>query len=328
MNKKLRFLILGTSSALLMLGAVAGATAQEVTLRLGHIFADTHPIGIGATALSDYVAKESGGRMRVAVFPASQLGGLRALEDAAASGLLDITQSSAPSLQAIYEPAAVLTIPYAFRDAAHLQAAWSGSIGQKMRDDLVTQNELRVLSTFPQPPRHISANDPIANVDDLKGTRIRVPQVPSWVAFFEKIGAVPTPIELGELVTSLQLGIVTAQENPYATIESMKLSDVQTYLVPTGHVRTLDFFLLSNATYQKLPEDLRKIVMDGGVVAEKAVIAEWEKASESALARLQDAGMKLVDVDVQSIMDASGDLYKEFLTSENQKVFEDIQKIQ
>jgi len=302
--------------------------AQEYTLRLGHIFADTHPIGKGASALSRHVEEKSDGRVRVAVFPASQLGGLRAMEDSAASGLLDITQSSAPSLQAIYKPASVLTIPYAFRDAAHLDKVWSGPIGEHMREELIKQNKLHVLSTFPQPPRHISANAPIADVGDLKDLLIRVPQVPSWVAFFEMVGAVPTPIELGELVTSLQLGVVTAQENPYATIESMKLSDVQKYLVPTGHVRTLDFFLLSDATYQKLPEDLRKIVIDGGAIAEATVIAEWNKTSDAALANLQEAGMELVEVDVQSIMDATKDLYKEFLAPENQTIFEEIQKIQ
>lgn len=308
-------------------GLGGAALAAEFNLRLGHIFADTHPIGKGALALSEHVAEASEGRVKITVFPAGQLGGLRALEDAASDGLLDIAQSAAPSLQAIYAPVSVLTIPYAFRDEAHLEAAWGGPIGERMRAELIEEAGLRVLSSLPQPPRHISAKAPVTGVDDLAGLRIRVPQVPSWVAFFEKVGAVPTPIELGELVTSLQLGLVTAQENPYATMDSMKLADVQDYLVPTGHVRTLDFFLLSDATYQELPEELRAIVLEGGAVAERTVTAEWSRASETALTHLREAGMELVEVDVESIREATADLYKEFLDQENQELFEAIQEI-
>jgi TRAP-type C4-dicarboxylate transport system substrate-binding protein len=62
-------------------------------------------------------------------------------------------------------------------------------------------------------------------------------------------------------------------------------------------------------------------------VAEETVIAEWAKASEGALAKLQAAGMTLVEVDVQSIIDAGAGLYKDFLTPENQALFEDMQQV-
>ena len=250
-----RSLLRGAAAAAAFAGLLGAASAQEFTLRLGHIFPDTHPIGRGAQALKAHVERESKGRLRVSVFPAQQLGGLRSIEDSASSGLLDIAQAAAPTLQAIYKPASVLTLPYAFRDEAHLKAAWASPIGRQMREDMVKQVKLHVISSFPQPPRHLTAAKAIRTPDDLKGVKIRVPEVPSWVAFFRKLGAVPAPIELGEIVTSLQLGVVTAQENPYATIQSLKLADVQKFLIPTGHVRTFDFFVLSDATYQKLPED-------------------------------------------------------------------------
>lgn len=308
-------------------GSLCAASAQEFTLRLGHIFPDMHPIGRGALALKVHVERESKGRVRVSVFPSQQLGGLRSIEDAASNGLIDIAQAAAPTLQAIYKPASVLTLPYAFRDEAHLKAAWASPIGQQMRADMVKQVRLHVISSFPQPPRHLTASKSIRTPDDMKGLKIRVPEVPSWVAFFRKLGAVPTPIELGEIMTSLQLGVVTAQENPYATIQSLKLADVQKFLIPTGHVRTFDFFVLSDATYQKLPEDLRKVVLDGGKEAEKVVIENWDKVSDSAKEALVKAGMTLVEPDVPAFIKAQEGLYKEFLAPEHQKIFEDIQAI-
>jgi len=80
--------------------AAMPATAQEFTLRLATIFPDGHPIGRGAAALKAHVENESDGRVRIQVFPNSQLGGLRLIEDAAASGLVDIAQAAAPSVSA------------------------------------------------------------------------------------------------------------------------------------------------------------------------------------------------------------------------------------
>ncbi|MCX7324196.1 MAG: TRAP transporter substrate-binding protein [Hyphomicrobiales bacterium] len=317
----------GVVAAAAIAGSLCAASAQEFTLRLAHIFPDTHPIGRGALALKTHVERESKGRVRISVFPAQQLGGLRSIEDAASNGLLDIAQAAAPTLQAIYKPASVLTLPYAFRDEAHLKAAWAGVIGQQMRSDMVKQVRLHIISSFPQPPRHLTATKAIKVPDDLKGVKIRVPEVPSWVAFFRKLGAVPVPIDLGEIVTSLQLGVVTAQENPFATIQSLKLADVQKFVIPTGHVRTFDFFVLSDATYQKLPEDLRKVVIDGGKEAEKVVIENWDKVSESARDALVKAGMTLVEPDVPSFIKAQEGLYKEFLAPDLQKIYEEIQAI-
>lgn len=301
--------------------------AAEFSLRLATIFPESHPIGQAANALKAYVEEHSGGRMDVTVFPAGQLGGLRQIEDAAASGLLDITQSAAPTLAAIYPTAGALAVPYAFRDDAHLQAVWGGEVGDQIRAGLTETTGLHVLSTLPQPARHMSSSDPVRSVEDFKGLRVRVPQVPSWVAFFEGVGAVPTPIDLGELVTSLQLGVVNAQENPWASMESLKLYDVQKYLIPTGHVRTLDFFLLSGKTYDALPEDLRAVLMEAGKVAEETVVKEWTASTDAALASLQEKGMELLDIDTAAIAAANPDLYKEVLSDEDQKVFEAMQAV-
>jgi tripartite ATP-independent transporter DctP family solute receptor len=307
--------------------AAAPATAQEFTLRLATIFPDGHPIGRGAAALKAHVEKESNGRVRIQVFPNSQLGGLRSIEDAAAGGLLDIAQAAAPTLQAIYKPAAVLALPYAFRDAGHLEAAWKSPVGETMRRQMVEQVKLHVLATFPQPPRELTAKRAVRSAADAKGLKIRVPDVPTWVAFWKKVGAIPTPIDLAELVTSLQVGVVEAQENPLATIQSLKLADVQKFVILTGHVRTLDWFVLSDATYRKLPDDLRKIVMDGGREAEKATLEGWTRLGEEARKSLAAAGMTIIEPDVKSFIDAQQGLYKEFLTPDLQKVYEDIQAV-
>ena len=250
------------------------------------------------------------------------------MEDSISAGLLDISNSSAPTLQTLYAPLAVITMPYTFRDEAHLQAVVNGEIGQGIYDGMRNAIGVRVLSTFNQPARHVTSNKRFSDAAGAKGLKIRVPEVASWVAYWEKLGASPTPMDFGEVVTSLQLGVIDAQENPYVTIAAFKLNEVQDYLIPTGHVRTADFLIMSEKSFDKLPADLQKIVIDGGIHAQKVVNDAWAAQSETARQTLVDGGMELIEVDVQSFRDAEQGLAAEFLSPELQELHSRIQAVQ
>lgn len=305
------------------------AYAQKKTFKLGHIYPTTNPIGRGAEIFKKVVEDNSGGRLTIEVYPNQQLGGLRQLEDNTRMGIIELCYGATATFSTIHEPTAIWTLPYTFRDADHLYRVVRGNIGTKIYNDMIAKTGARVISTFYEPLRHVTSNVRIGSAADCKGLKIRVSQTPPWIAYWKKLGASPMPIDLGEVYTSLQAGLVVAQENPYIMIHTKKFYEVQKYLIPLGYVRELDWFMINNKVFEALPKDLQEVVLQAGKAAEDLVNKEWPAEDESAGKDLITKGMQLVTgVDQEPFRKAAKEFYKEFLKQrESQELYENIQAL-
>src|SRR5258708_39780303 len=96
----------------------------------------------------------------------------------------------------------------------------------------------------------------------MKGLKMRVPDVPAYLALPKSCGANPTPIAFAEVYLALQNGTVDAQENPLPTIEAKKFYEVQKYIVLTGHITESLVTIVASGTRAKLAEADRKIFSD------------------------------------------------------------------
>ncbi len=116
--------------------------------------------------------------------------------------------------------------------------------------------------------RHTTSNKPIKSCADMKGLKIRVPDVPAYLAMPRACGANTTPIAFAEVYLALQNGTVEAQENPLTTIEAKKFYEVQKHIVLTGHiVDHLNTVVAKRALGQALagrPDDLHRGCPGGG----------------------------------------------------------------
>jgi len=303
------------------------AYAKAKVLKLGHVFTANHPMAMGAEVFKEFVDKESNGRLEVKIFPNAQLGGIRAMEDSCRAGIQEIAQSCAPTLQVLYDVIAVFTLPYTFRSEEHLRHVVNGDIGREIYQGIIDKVGIRPIATIYQLPRHLTSNVWVKSAADLKGLKIRVPEVPSWVAFWKKLGASPVPIDSAEMYTSLQLGIVNAQENPYNSILQQNLYEVQKYLIPTGHVRTLDWYMINNNLLKSLPKDLQEVILRGGEKMADYINSTWSATSESARQELLAKGMKLIEPDHESFRKAQEGFYKQFLKPELQELYEKMQAV-
>jgi TRAP-type C4-dicarboxylate transport system substrate-binding protein len=140
----------------------------------------------------------------------------------------------------------------------------------------------------------------VKNLADLKGMKIRVPEIPVSVESWRAFGANPTPMAFGEVYTGLQQGVIDGQENPLAIISSAKLAEVQKYVVKTKHIYGYVALAMSEKSYQKLTPDQRAAIVEA---AKEATAFEnklvWD--NEAQLAKdLQAKGMQFVDVDTPS----------------------------
>ncbi len=160
--------------------------------------------------------------------------------------------------------------------------------------------------------RHITnGKHPVNKPEDLKGLKIRTQENEIHIAAFKALGAQPTPMAWTEALTGLQQGVVDAQENPAIVADQFKLYESkQKYMTLTGHVYSVAMFMMSQKTYDKLPEDLRAIVLEEGQKAgakQRDLIVEMEKES---IQKLKDNGVEIIeDVDLVPFQEAVKPVY-------------------
>ena len=114
-------------------------------------------------------------------------------------------------------------------------------------------------------------------------------------AAFRQLGADATPMAWGEVFTSLQQGLLDAQENPIPIIYTFKLNEVQKYLSLTAHVYSPAPVLLSGKTWEKLPPEIQKIMLDTArevAKYERDMIREQE---QKTLGELRVRGMTVIE---------------------------------
>ena len=98
-------------------------------------------------------------------------------------------------------------------------------------------------------------------IEDLRGLKIRVPNVPIFVKVWEELGAKPTPMAFSEVFTSLQQNTIEAQENPLDLIDGASFVKSQKHVSLTAHVRSWIYVVIGEDKLNSMPADLRTIVL-------------------------------------------------------------------
>lgn len=289
----------------------AEGTGEPVVLKLGHIAGEQDPWNLGAKKFAELVDAKTNGQVKVDVYPSSALGNDRDLIEGMQLGSVDLALV-AGVLSNFYEPYSILELPYLFRDRDHMQKVLYGPIGDKLKEDLRANAQIRGLEFWERTPRELTANKKVMTPADLTGIKIRVPEIPASIAAWKAMGATPTPMAFSEVYSSLQTGVIDAQENPLALIESSKLNEVQKYVINTNHVYGYVLLTMSDAAYQKLTPEQQKAVDEAAKEAteyENKIVYEQEAELTK---KLKEAGTEFVDVDVTPFMEKAKSVHAEF----------------
>ncbi|MDH4181049.1 MAG: sialic acid TRAP transporter substrate-binding protein SiaP [Betaproteobacteria bacterium] len=290
-----------TLIALALAAVAAPALSQQVTIRWGDVVPATHPSVQMIERVAADVKAKSNGRIAIQAFPAGQLGGSRDMIDAVANGAQQIVTEGAANFGAWVPSISVVEAPYVWRDAAHLQKAMSGPVGQKFNETLVKARGMRILGTTYYGTRHITTTSKeVKTPADLAGFKLRVPENDVFKAMAEAWGAKPTPMNFGELYLALKQNVVDGQENPLPTIKSGKFDEVQKYLVLSGHIITPRLVVVNEAFWQGLSAADRKLVEDAiraGIAWQDEELARQEK---SLVDTFKAAGMTVITPDANA----------------------------
>ncbi|MBB6310228.1 TRAP transporter substrate-binding protein [Xanthobacter tagetidis] len=279
-------------AAALLLGAAAPASAQT-TLKYTFVNPMNSHFGAAATAFKETVEKESGGKIKVDIFPGGALGGEREIVESLQLGTIDMAMTSTSVVANFVPELLVFDIPFIFRDTAHARAVVDGQIGQDILAKVKDKGVIG-LGYGENGFRHLTNNKrAVETPADLSGLTIRTMENPIHITAFKELGARPTPIAWPELYAALQQGVVDGEENPLSNILTAKLYQVQKYLTLTGHVYAPTLVMISPAAWNKLTPDQQKILKDAvakAIVAQRKAVEELEA---NAVKTLKDQGMQV-----------------------------------
>ena len=277
---------------LLMAGAAIlaltiAADARELTLGLQDN--EATPVYKGAEEFANKLAEISGGELTVNLFPSATLGDFKAMVQQSQAGELDMVITGYPDMSYTIPELKLIGAPYVISDYAQLKEVVAGPWGQEMAGKFEEQG-IHVLDVWYYGTRQTTANKPINSIDDMKGLRLRTPNVPFLIAYAEAVGATPAPVAFPEVYLALQTNQVDAQENPLTTIDAQKFYEVQSSVAMTGHFVASSAVLVGKPAWDGL-SDQEKEWVETAIAAGGALNDELLRTGEAELvATFEDPG--------------------------------------
>ena len=305
----------------------AASGDEPIEIVISHIADENHTWHKGSEKFKEVAEEKSGGRLKVTIYPNSQLGNeIDTIQSILTGGGCDIT-FTAESMQTYAEELGVIGMPYAIKSEEQLYKVLDGEVGKEM-EDIMLNSGMRVLGYFVRGPRNITSNTPIKTPDDLKGFIIRTPQSPMTVAAFEAMGAKPTPMAFSEVFTSLQQGVINGQENPLAMIKSGSLYEVQKYVNETEHLRAWVYIAMGEKKYQSLPDDLKEVVNEAAKEAQEYEHELFLEDEKKLKGELEEKGMEFVEVDQSLFSEKAIPGVEAILTDKQKALYDKIKAVQ
>ena len=299
---------------ILTAAGIDSGTCQEktVSLKLGHAVAPEHPYHLGAVKFAELVAQRTGNKVKIDVYPSTQLGNERDMVEGLQLGTMDLVVTSTGPLGGFVPKMFVVDLPFLFRDREHAYKVLDGPIGKDLFEAFAPKG-IKGLAFWENGFRQITNNvRPIEKPEDLKGIKIRTMENKVHLASFRAFGASPTPMAWSEVYTALQQKTIDAQENPIAIIYHQKIAEVQKYLTLTGHFYSPTPLLMSLKAYSALPKDIQKIMDDTAIECATYERNLLRDSEAKQIAELKAKGMQVTTPNKKSFQDAAASVYKEF----------------
>jgi tripartite ATP-independent transporter DctP family solute receptor len=307
---------------LLSLTGLQPAGAQAPAKKLVRIHtAGPADLGVDNTMMAHqfmtYVNANSS-TVEVKVFPNSQLGQSREVIEAMRLGSGASGTTGGPAEYASFvKRIGVLGLPFMWKSYEHAIAVLDGPVGKELEGDMEKAG-FKVLSwAVSWGYRNVvTAKKEVKTAADLKGLKIRTIPTKVFVAAVNAMGANATPMNFGEIYTSLQSGVLDGYEHTAATTVSFKLNEVACCIAMTRHLMDPTVLVFSLAEWKKFTPDEQAVMLKGAQEAARIVRQMAPEEEAKSLAAVKKLGMKVNDIDVgplqKAALAAQDDLAKDF----------------
>ncbi|MDH5858278.1 TRAP transporter substrate-binding protein [Lampropedia aestuarii] len=299
--------------ALLALGLTvllgSHALAQDVKMRLAHVFPEQSSVGAAANKFAELAAERSNGRIQVAVFHAGQLGGDEAIGRELVRGTIDLALVNPNSMVGMDPMLDFHILPYIASSNEEADRVFYGeeNIIHTTLKDALAKHRIRVLGYFENDFRAISnSKHAVKTVDDLKGLKLRVVPSQSLRLFFQKAGAQVVTLPFPEIFTALQQGTVDGQENGVILTHQARFFETQKFVTISNHSYVMSTIAASERSLGKLSKDDQALLAAIG-----QEVGQWQVQANranvaGALDELRKAGLTIDELSPEAVQGFRG----------------------
>lgn len=289
-------------------------SSVEYVIRLGHSDTEDNLLNVSLQNYADWVNEQTGGRVVIRLYPDEKLGDNTEMAQQLVTGELDAMMMP-QGVEATYAPKiATLGLPFLFTS---YEQAWAvmddEEIAEGLTQGLGDYNMIQ-LAFWENGMRQITNSvREIKTPEDVSGLKIRIPDDAMTASIFRELGANTTKFAWSKTYDALKQGTFDGQENPIANIYASKINEVNSYMTLTNHKYESKNLVFSLSTWNKLPEDIQKILLEGAETFGKEHREEVASEEEKQLEELEKAGMKIIaDPDTESFKTATREVYTDF----------------
>jgi tripartite ATP-independent transporter DctP family solute receptor len=310
----------------LVAAAVLASPAGALELKSADVHnSDDYPTVVAVRHLGQLLAKSSGGALTVKVFNKGALGSEKETIDQVKLGALAMTRVNLAPLAAMCPKTLVPSLPFLFRDTAHMRKAFDGPAGEDILKACEKQGMVG-LALYDSGARSVYARKPIKTLADMKGLKIRVQQTDLWVAAMTALGANPSPMPIGEVYTGLKTGLIDAAENNVPSYEGFRHFEAARFYSRTEHSMTPEGLFISKRIWDKLTPDLQRQLREAAKASVAVERERWDAQEAKALAAVKAAGSEIVETDREAFRQAVQPVIARFVnTPELQSLVKAIQ---
>ena len=279
---------LAGSAAALGLGVSAPVIGQATkTIRFGHMLPTDQIHHKAILVFADEIAKLSSNKIKVEIFPSSQLGTIPEMLQSVQAGSLTMSMAVPAWYSSFMKPVDAFTLPYLVANADKLHTALDGNIGSQIAKMGEGAN-FKVLGYFLLGGRHIvNKVRPVNKPSDCQGLKLRVINNPVYLQTFRLLGANPVAMDPSELYLATQQGVVDGFEYPLPDLVAQKMYEVIKFVSLDQH--TTDFFIISTSkkTWDAMAPEEQKMIQAAWKTATDWQWKEQPAEIDKALARLK-----------------------------------------
>jgi TRAP-type C4-dicarboxylate transport system substrate-binding protein len=287
------------AGAIIMLSAqwVGSAQAQDKTYTMKFTLPTLNDPSFFFT--KNYAAaleKDSGGRIKTEIYPASQLGSIPRQIEGTQFGAIQCAVIPPEFFVGVDDRFEVMAVPGLVDSMDHGQRVAADPAVKKLMFSLGATKGLHGVALFMNSPSSVIAKAPIRHLADFKGKKIRVLASQFQMKPMERVGATPVAMTLGDVVPALQQGAIDGAIGGIVVFTPMHFQDAAKYVTETGQPAVYAIVEINKAWYESLPADLQKIVDDDAAAQQTAIAPLASEIVAKARKGWTDSGGELISL--------------------------------
>lgn len=318
MKRKIRQVACIGMALLLCLGFVGCGQEEKTTdtyiWPLGTSSPEDTVTQVYAEKFAEEVDRLSGGKMQIDIYPNSTIGNDSELLDSCEEGDIPfVIQNTAPQ-SSVMPKIAVFDLPCVFSTIEEARKAVDNPEFYSEIETIYNGSGYELLGIADQGFRVMTTNQKIETIADFKGQKIRTMENPYHLAFWQALGANPTPMAFSEVYIGLQQKTIDAEENPVEVIVSGKLYEQQDYIVETNHLPHYITLIMNQDLFKKLDAQQQEILEEAAKTATAYARKQADERVEDRLDAIIASGTEIVTLDDEfreEMKEASNGIYEE-----------------